>query len=269
MLNQARAAVQGLSGWRLGSELRLAARRVRPDPGRQPAPLPRAPRAPRSARPNLVLVPCQPNALDVWASAPTLGAGAGGGHRRAHGARPRAAARPRRRAECVDEIAAQRWPHGRRRLLGNRAGVRGLDRRGPRGPPSPAPRSAAAPGDRRARATRCSPASPEVPARRRPRHQRRQDRRGARPMDHRSGSDLGQPGPAPSSAVFIDVPAASRAPRPLAVLRGRRHRRPADRLDYTLPVYALRRDGVAATDQSCAAAPSNGTNSRPCQMYQT
>jgi chromosome partitioning protein len=63
--------VQGLSGWRLGSELR----RLRGEFDLILVDSP--PHAESDARAavresNLVLVPCQPNALDVWASAPTL-----------------------------------------------------------------------------------------------------------------------------------------------------------------------------------------------------
>ena len=63
--------VQGLSGWRLGTELR----RLREDfdlilVDSPPHAETEAKAAIREA--DLALVPCQPNALDVWATAPTL-----------------------------------------------------------------------------------------------------------------------------------------------------------------------------------------------------
>jgi chromosome partitioning protein len=63
--------VQGLSGWRLGAELR----RLRDEFDRILVDCP--PHAETDARAaireaDLVLVPCQPQALDIWASRPTL-----------------------------------------------------------------------------------------------------------------------------------------------------------------------------------------------------
>jgi len=63
--------VQGLSGWRLGTELgRLAAEADVVVVDSPPHAETEARSAIRAA--DLALVPCQPNALDVWATAPTL-----------------------------------------------------------------------------------------------------------------------------------------------------------------------------------------------------
>ena len=63
--------VQGLSGWRLGSELRRFRNEFEIVLVDSP---PHAETEARTAirEADLVLVPCQPNALDVWATAPTL-----------------------------------------------------------------------------------------------------------------------------------------------------------------------------------------------------
>jgi chromosome partitioning protein len=109
--------VQGLSGWRLGSELARLRREY--DLILVDSP-PHAESDARAAvrEADLALVPCQPNALDVWASAPTL--------ELAQKARTEALlvlnrVPPRGRAaeQMRHEIAAQRWPLAAA-LLGNR-----------------------------------------------------------------------------------------------------------------------------------------------------
>ena len=119
--------VQGLSGWRLGGELR----RLRPEYELivvdSPAHAETDARAAiREA--DLALVPCQPNALDVWASAPTL--------ELARPREPRAdgANRVPPRGRAAEQMRARlRRSAGRSRsVLGNRQ-LRGLDRGGPRG----------------------------------------------------------------------------------------------------------------------------------------
>ena len=109
--------VQGLSGWRLGGELR----RLRGEFDLIVVDSP--PHAESDSRAaireaDLVLVPCQPNALDVWASAPTLELAQATGTDALlvlNRVPPRGRAAEQMRAE----IAAQRWPLARG-LLGNR-----------------------------------------------------------------------------------------------------------------------------------------------------
>jgi chromosome partitioning protein len=100
--------VQGLSGWRLGSELR----RLRGEFDLILVDSP--PHAESDARAaireaDLTLVPCQPNALDVWASAPTLELAQGAGTD-ALLVLNRVPPRGRAAEQMRDEIAAQRWP---------------------------------------------------------------------------------------------------------------------------------------------------------------
>jgi chromosome partitioning protein len=131
--------VQGLSGWRLGSELR----RLRGEFDLILVDSP--PHAESDARAavreaDLVLVPCQPNALDVWASAPTLELAQGSGT----GALlvlNRVPPRGRAAEQMRDEIAAQRWPLAGA-LLGNRQAYAASIGEG-RGVAETAPRSAA------------------------------------------------------------------------------------------------------------------------------
>ena len=120
--------VQGLSGWRLGSELRRLRREFDLIVVDSP---PHAESDARAAirEADLALVPCQPNALDVWACGPTL--------ELAEGARTdallvlnRVPPRPRRRADA-------RRDRGAALALGRSparqpAGVRRLDRGRPR-----------------------------------------------------------------------------------------------------------------------------------------
>jgi chromosome partitioning protein len=131
--------VQGLSGWRLGSELARLRREY--DLILVDSP-PHAESDARAAvrEADLALVPCQPNALDVWASAPTL--------ELARKARTEALlvlnrVPPRGRAaeQMRHEIAAQRWPLATA-LLGNRQAFAASIGEG-RGVAESAPRSAA------------------------------------------------------------------------------------------------------------------------------
>jgi chromosome partitioning protein len=132
--------VQGLSGWRLGSELR----RLRGEYDLILVDSP--PHAESDARAaireaDLVLVPCQPNALDVWASAPTLEmaqAAATGALMVLNRVPPRGRAAEQMR----QEITAQRWPLAAT-ALGNRAAFAASIGEG-RGVVETAPRSAAA-----------------------------------------------------------------------------------------------------------------------------
>jgi chromosome partitioning protein len=131
--------VQGLSGWRLGSELARLRREY------DLILIDSPPHAESDARAavreaDLALVPCQPNALDVWASAPTL--------ELAQKARTEALlvlnrVPPRGRAaeQMRHEIAAQRWPLAAA-LLGNRQAFAASIGEG-RGVAESAPRSAA------------------------------------------------------------------------------------------------------------------------------
>jgi chromosome partitioning protein len=112
-----RLLVQGLSGWRLGGELRRLRREFDLIVVDSPAHAESDARAAiREA--DLALVPCQPNALDVWASAPTLELAQGVGTAALlvlNRVPPRGRAAEQMRAE----IAAQRWPVAGA-LLGNR-----------------------------------------------------------------------------------------------------------------------------------------------------
>ena len=109
--------VQGLSGWRLGAGLgRLRGERDLILVDSPPHAESDARAAIREA--DLALVPCQPNALDVWASAATL--------ELAQAARTdallvlnRVPPRGRAAEQMQKEIAAQRWPLAAA-LLGNR-----------------------------------------------------------------------------------------------------------------------------------------------------
>lgn len=109
--------VRGLSGWRLGPELR----RLRDEFDLILVDSP--PHAESDARAaireaDLTLVPCQPNALDVWASAPTLELAQTSGAEALlvlNRVPPRGRAAEQMRAE----IAARRWPVAAA-LLGNR-----------------------------------------------------------------------------------------------------------------------------------------------------
>jgi chromosome partitioning protein len=132
--------VQGLSGWRLGSELR----RLRGEFDLILVDSP--PHAESDARAavreaDLVLVPCQPNALDVWASAPTLELAQGSGVD-AVLVLNRVPPRGRAAEQMREEIAAQRWPLAGT-LLGNRQAYAASIGEG-RGVAESAPRSAAA-----------------------------------------------------------------------------------------------------------------------------
>jgi chromosome partitioning protein len=131
--------VQGLSGWRLGSELARLRREY--DLILVDSP-PHAESDARAAvrEADLALVPCQPTALDVWASAPTL--------ELAQKARTEALlvlnrVPPRGRAaeQMRHEIAAQHWPLAAA-LLGNRQAFAASIGEG-RGVAESAPRSAA------------------------------------------------------------------------------------------------------------------------------
>jgi chromosome partitioning protein len=100
--------VQGLSGWRLGSELR----RLRAEVDLILVDTP--PHAETDARTaireaDLVLLPCQPNALDVWATAPTLELAKAAGTA-ALLVLNRVPPRSRAADEMRAEIEAQRWP---------------------------------------------------------------------------------------------------------------------------------------------------------------
>jgi chromosome partitioning protein len=109
--------VQGLSGWRLGSELGRLRREF--DLVLVDTP-PHAETDARSAlrAADLALLPCQPNALDVWASKATLDlAGAVGTD--ALMVLNRVPARSRAAEAIRAEIAAERWPLARA-SLGNR-----------------------------------------------------------------------------------------------------------------------------------------------------
>ena len=100
--------VQGLSGWRLGSELGRLRREF--DLVLVDTP-PHAETDARSAlrAADLALLPCQPNALDVWASKATLDlAGAVGAE--ALMVLNRVPARSRAAEAIRAEIAAERWP---------------------------------------------------------------------------------------------------------------------------------------------------------------
>jgi chromosome partitioning protein len=109
--------VQGLSGWRLGAELR----RLRGEYDLILVDSP--PHAESDARgavreADLVLVPCQPSAVDVWASAPTLELAQTAGVEALlvlNRVPPRGRAAEQMRAEIV----AQRWPLAAT-ALGNR-----------------------------------------------------------------------------------------------------------------------------------------------------
>lgn len=131
--------VQGLSGWRLGAELR----RLRGEYDLILVDSP--PHAESDARAaireaDMVLVPCQPNALDVWASAPTLemaqGAGTG-----ALMVLNRVPPRGRAAEQMREEIATRRWPLAAT-ALGNRQAFAASIGEG-RGVAETAPRSVA------------------------------------------------------------------------------------------------------------------------------
>ena len=131
--------VQGLSGWRLGSELR----RLRGEFDLILVDSP--PHAESDARAaireaDLALVPCQPNALDVWASAPTLEL-AQKAQTEALLVLNRVPPRGRAAEQMRHEIAAQRWPLAAA-LLGNRQAFAASIGEG-RGVAESAPRSAA------------------------------------------------------------------------------------------------------------------------------
>lgn len=131
--------VQGLSGWRLGAELR----RLRAEYDLLLVDSP--PHAESDARAaireaDIVLVPCQPHALDVWASAPTL--------EMAQGARTgalmvlnRVPPRGRAAEQMRQEIVTRRWPLATAGL-GNRQAFAASIGQG-RGVAETAPRSAA------------------------------------------------------------------------------------------------------------------------------
>lgn len=109
--------VQGLSGWRLGGELR----RFRDEFELVLVDSP--PHAETDARTaireaDLALLPCQPNALDVWASKATLDLAEAVGTP-ALLVLNRVPARSRTAAEIRTEIVAQRWPIAEA-SLGNR-----------------------------------------------------------------------------------------------------------------------------------------------------
>ena len=84
-----------------------------------------------------MLVPCQPNALNVWASAPTLEL-AEGASTDALLVLNRVPPRGRAAEQMRDEIAAQRWPLAGA-LLGNRQAYGSLDRGRARGRRRPRP----------------------------------------------------------------------------------------------------------------------------------
>ena len=109
--------VQGLSGWRLGSELRRLRREFDLIVVDSP---PHAESDARAAvrEADLALVPCQPNALDVWASAPTLELAQAAGTQ-ALLVLNRVPPRGRAAGQMREEIAQQRWPVAGA-LLGNR-----------------------------------------------------------------------------------------------------------------------------------------------------
>ena len=100
--------VQGLSGWRLGSELGRLRREF--DLVLVDTP-PHAETDARSAlrAADLALLPCQPNALDVWASKATLELAAAVGTE-ALMVLNRVPARSRAAEAIRAEIAAERWP---------------------------------------------------------------------------------------------------------------------------------------------------------------
>lgn len=109
--------VQGLSGWRLGNELRRLRREFDLIVVDSP---PHAESDARAAirEADLALVPCQPHALDVWASAPTLELARSAGTD-ALLALNRVPPRGRAAEQMRAEIVAQRWPLAGA-LLGNR-----------------------------------------------------------------------------------------------------------------------------------------------------
>jgi chromosome partitioning protein len=131
--------VQGLSGWRLGSELARLRREY--DLILVDSP-PHAESDARAAvrEADLALVPCQPNALDVWASAPTLEL-AQKAQTEALLVLNRVPPRGRAAEQMRHEIAAQRWPLAAA-LLGNRQAFAASIGEG-RGVAESAPRSAA------------------------------------------------------------------------------------------------------------------------------
>jgi chromosome partitioning protein len=100
--------VQGLSGWRLGSELRRF--RSEFDLVLVDSP-PHAETEARTAirEADLVLVPCQPHALDVWATAPTLELAAREGTR-ALLVLNRVPPRARAADAARDDIRQRGWP---------------------------------------------------------------------------------------------------------------------------------------------------------------
>jgi chromosome partitioning protein len=100
--------VQGLSGWRLGSELRRLRREF--DCILVDSP-PHAESDARSAirEADLALLPCQPNALDLWASKTTLDLAESAGTE-ALLVLNRVPARSRAAEAIRGEIEAQRWP---------------------------------------------------------------------------------------------------------------------------------------------------------------
>jgi chromosome partitioning protein len=109
--------VRGLSGWRLGGELGRLRREFDLIVVDSP---PHAETDARAAirEADLALVPCQPNALDVWASAATLELARSSGTDALlvlNRVPPRGRAADQMRAE----IEAQRWPLAAA-LLGNR-----------------------------------------------------------------------------------------------------------------------------------------------------
>jgi chromosome partitioning protein len=131
--------VQGLSGWRLGAELR----RLRGEYDLILVDSP--PHAESDARAaireaDMVLVPCQPNALDVWASAPTLEMAQGAG-RGALVVLNRVPPRGRAAEQMREEIATQHWPLAAT-ALGNRQAFAASIGEG-RGVAETAPRSVA------------------------------------------------------------------------------------------------------------------------------
>jgi chromosome partitioning protein len=105
---EGRLVVQGLSGWRLGSELGRVRRECELVLVDSP------PHAETDARgairaADLVLLPCQPNALDLWASKATLDLAAAAGTD-ALLVLNRVPARGRAAAAIRSAIESERWP---------------------------------------------------------------------------------------------------------------------------------------------------------------
>ncbi len=136
---QGELVVQGLSGWRLGTELRRFRGEFEIVLVDSP---PHAETEARAAirEADLTLVPCQPNALDVWATAPTLELAQREGTR-ALLVLNRVPARGRAADAIRDEIRRNGWPLAVA-SLGNRQAFAASVGEG-RGVLETAPRSAA------------------------------------------------------------------------------------------------------------------------------